>query len=120
MANRIKEFRNRLKLSQEKLARAVGTTNQHIGYLERGERSLTQKWLNRLAPVLQCTPAELLGERSVTAEEKELLDNLDSIPPKQRLMLIEMVRSMAEGTRQTPLLCPDNADGSDKKNKTVF
>lgn len=60
MNNRIKELREQLKMSQEDLAQAVGTTNQQIGRLEKSRRNLTQKWMERLAPALHVRPPELL------------------------------------------------------------
>lgn len=47
-------------MSQEDLAKAVGTAGNVIGLLESGERGLSDKWLRRLAPALGTTPGFLL------------------------------------------------------------
>lgn len=60
MSNRIKELRDLLGLSQQRLAELANTTNQQIGRLESGSRKLSQDWMERLAPVLGVNPAELL------------------------------------------------------------
>ena len=58
--NRIRELRKALGMSQGALANLVGTTNTQISRLENGERQLTQKWMQRLAPALRCAPADLM------------------------------------------------------------
>lgn len=60
MSNRIKELRERRGLTQEKLAEVAQTTRSQIVKLERGERRLTVDWMRRLAPFLDCLPADLL------------------------------------------------------------
>lgn len=66
MSNNIKLYRDRLEWSQGKLASAVGTTAQMIGYLESGKRRLTDKWMERIASALGVAPADLmLSSRSV-------------------------------------------------------
>jgi transcriptional regulator with XRE-family HTH domain len=62
MANRIRQLRKANGLSQQQLAEATGTSNQMIGYLERGERGLTVDWMEKIAAALQVTPADLLSE----------------------------------------------------------
>lgn len=61
--NRIAELRVARGLSQEDLAREVGTSNQQISKLERGQGRLTVEWMLRLAPVLGVEPAELMTAR---------------------------------------------------------
>jgi phage repressor protein C with HTH and peptisase S24 domain len=60
MNNRIREIRKKLKLTLEQVAEAAGTTNQHLGMLERGKRGLTLEWMERIAPALGVEVAELL------------------------------------------------------------
>lgn len=62
--NRIYELRTKLGWSQEQLAKATNTTNQQIGRLEKGQRQLTQTWLNRFARVFGCDPADILPASS--------------------------------------------------------
>lgn len=62
MGNRIAELRKRRKLSQTKLAKRVGTGRSTIAKLESGEMNLNQRWMNRLAPVLETAPLDLLGD----------------------------------------------------------
>ena len=58
--NNLKAWRHFRKLSQEELAEKVGTTGSMISMLETEQRSLSAKWLRRLAPALGTTPGHLL------------------------------------------------------------
>ena len=61
MDNRIKEFRTKAKLPMWRLAELVGSTQQQISRLERGERPLTDVWMVRLSKPLQCRPQDLIA-----------------------------------------------------------
>jgi transcriptional regulator with XRE-family HTH domain len=58
--NRIKEIRESRGLSQEALAKEVETSQPQIRRLENGERSLTEKWMRKIAEALDVHPADLL------------------------------------------------------------
>lgn len=58
--NRLRDIRKQRKLTLQQVAEACGTTNQMVSLLERGDRKLTVEWLEKLAPVLGVTVAELL------------------------------------------------------------
>ncbi len=62
MGNRIAELRKRRGLSQTKLADRLGTGRSTIAKLESGEMNLNQRWMNKLAPVLEAAPLDLLGD----------------------------------------------------------
>src|SRR5690606_4870941 len=47
--NGIAEQRERKGLNKSDLARRIGTTRQQMGRLERGERTLTRDWAERIA-----------------------------------------------------------------------
>jgi transcriptional regulator with XRE-family HTH domain len=59
-ARRVREFRQRLGLSQDELAHKAGLHRTYIGAIERNERNITLRTLARLAVALRCCPAELL------------------------------------------------------------
>lgn len=58
--NMIRSLREKLDISQEKLAARVGTSQPQIKRLEAGERKLTKEWAERIAPHLGVNPEELL------------------------------------------------------------
>ena len=47
-------------VSQAKLAKAAGTSQQQIGKLVHGEREMTALWAEKLAPLLKASPEQLV------------------------------------------------------------
>lgn len=62
ISNNIKTERLKQKLSQRKLAEIIGTSQQQIDLLEKGDRKLTLEWIERIAEGLGISPFELLPE----------------------------------------------------------
>jgi putative transcriptional regulator len=57
--NRIKEFRQKLDLSQEELAGAVGVSRQSINSIERGRYTPSLPLALRIARLFECSTDEL-------------------------------------------------------------
>jgi transcriptional regulator with XRE-family HTH domain len=62
VGHRIRVRRVDLTMSQEDLAEALGISQGYLSNLERGQRSLDVKLLERIAQALKCSMAALLGE----------------------------------------------------------
>jgi transcriptional regulator with XRE-family HTH domain len=62
MANHVKARRKELKLTQQDIADAAGTTKATVMKLERGHMQLTENWLQRLSVPLKCRPEDLIME----------------------------------------------------------
>jgi transcriptional regulator with XRE-family HTH domain len=58
----IRRRREAAGLSQEKLADACGLHRTYVGSVERGERNLSIRNLQRICSALRCTASELLAE----------------------------------------------------------
>lgn len=56
---KIRTLRKRAGLTQEQLAKAAGVSTNFIGYIERGERTLSIQTLERIAQVLEVIPRDL-------------------------------------------------------------
>lgn len=56
----IRALRRERKLSQEQLADSIGVHRTYMGGVERGERNLTLRSLERLAERIGVDPVELL------------------------------------------------------------
>ncbi|HVY13139.1 MAG TPA: helix-turn-helix transcriptional regulator, partial [Alphaproteobacteria bacterium] len=60
MKNNIRALREEQGWSQEKLAKAAGTSAPQINRLEKSQRRLTQEWMMKIAGALGCHPSDLL------------------------------------------------------------
>lgn len=61
MQSRIREIRKAKGMTLQQVADKIGTTAQTIGRLETGMRTLSIRWVNRIAEALGCDPGELLA-----------------------------------------------------------
>jgi transcriptional regulator with XRE-family HTH domain len=62
LGRRLREYRQGRGLSQEALANVLGYHRTYIGGLERGERNLTLKAVERIAALLDVEPLDLIGD----------------------------------------------------------
>lgn len=98
--NRIRELRHARGMTTVELADCSGTSNQQIGRLERGERRLTQDWMERLGAALGCAPWELLpAAPALTQEEQQALLDLQALDPETRRSYLEHLRQLARLSR---------------------
>jgi transcriptional regulator with XRE-family HTH domain len=73
LPNRIRHFRKRRGWTLEYVALEIGTSINHVSFLEKGKRPLTQDWMRRFASLFGITPGELLppSENAFTLDDKE-------------------------------------------------
>lgn len=64
LGRNLRAVRDGRGLSQEAFALALGVHRTYMGGLERGERNLTLKAVERIADVLDIDPLDLLTEQS--------------------------------------------------------
>lgn len=62
MSNHLRKRRKELKLTLDKVARAVGSTKATVMKLERGHMNLTETWMKKLAVPLQCDPRDFIAK----------------------------------------------------------
>lgn len=65
MTNNLRLLRLKAKLSQDALAKRMGTTRSQFVKLERGERRLTDQWITRAAQALGVQPSALIERATV-------------------------------------------------------
>jgi transcriptional regulator with XRE-family HTH domain len=63
LGRNLRTHRQKLGLSQEAFAQELQVHRTYMGALERGERNLTLRSVERLAAQLEVDPLELLRER---------------------------------------------------------
>lgn len=95
--NYLKAWREHRKMTQAKLAEAIGTTGAVISLLEAGERRLSDKWLLKIAPVLKTRPGHLL-ELDPTDAENDILDIWADIPEEQQDQAREVLKTFRAKT----------------------
>jgi transcriptional regulator with XRE-family HTH domain len=90
--NHLKAWRLFRHLTQEELADQVDTTKAVISNLETGSRGLSDKWLRRLAPVLNTSPGYLL-DHDPNDLPTDVLDIWAEIPVEQREQALKVLQS---------------------------
>ena len=106
VADRIKNRRLELHLSQEELAKKAGYTDKtSISKLENAGDTVSMKQINRLAPALECTSAYLMGWEGIgsilynylsdntdpTPEEKEMIKRFRRITPQTQKIVTNII-----------------------------
>ncbi|MEI6728330.1 MAG: helix-turn-helix transcriptional regulator [bacterium] len=61
LGQKIREYRQKKGISQEKLALLAGLHRNYIGALERGEKNVSYTTILKILEVLEISFAELLG-----------------------------------------------------------
>jgi len=95
---RIRNYRNNLKLNQEALAEKAGLHNTYIGQLERGEKNATLESIEKIAKALDL-PLEILFEKIITGNTKneyaaECYDIISSLPISEQKVILELIKKM--------------------------
>lgn len=111
----LRHFRVQAGLSQQALATAAGTSQPQIKRLEAGERTLSKKWAEQLAPHLGVTaemllfpPTTLDGEPEKTA----LITGALRSSPKSNAVLLEAPETVDTSAFKGPRNVPVYGTGS--------
>jgi transcriptional regulator with XRE-family HTH domain len=96
-ANHLRAWREARGYTQAQLAALVNTTDNVISMLESGDRQLTPKWLQRLAPILGATPGFIL-DYDPGDLDLEILDAAHHIPEARKAEALRILRVLGTGT----------------------
>lgn len=77
--SKVRELREKIGISQGRLAEMIGTTQSQITRIETGSRKMTKKWAVLIAPVLGVDPAELMFDDVAPGREPRLYSNAPNI-----------------------------------------
>jgi transcriptional regulator with XRE-family HTH domain len=102
--NYVRVWREHRRMTQSKLAEAIGTTGAVISLIEAGERRLSDKWANLIAPVLGTRPGHLF-DTDPNDVDTDILEIWTSIPAERRDQAREVLRTF----RGAPKLAPANS-----------
>lgn len=95
LGKRIREERKKLNLTQEQLAELVNVSTTYIGFVERGERTITLAKLVNIANALGVSVDYLLCDSvspDATVQETLLLKLFSSANQKEKNLILEMTK----------------------------
>jgi transcriptional regulator with XRE-family HTH domain len=96
--NRIRELREARGISQAELARRAHVTPSALNKVEMGRRGLDQQWMDRLAEVLDCAPADLLPDHQnpdrPKGQEHALLSMYRAADEMQKRQILALARAL--------------------------
>ena len=104
----IKSERLRNKLSQEEVAKAIGSTKQAVYKYETGiVTNIPMDKIAQMAQLFGVTPAYIMGWEEETPEEPKLsegerlvLEAFRQIPEEQQKHFLEMIRAYANSLKK--------------------
>lgn len=91
--NFLRAWREYRQMTQEELAAKVKTNANMIGYLEKGERGLSAKWLRRLAPALDTAPGMILDHDPHLLDD-DIVEIWMTSSTRQKRQLAEIARTI--------------------------
>lgn len=98
---RIRYFRKLKSLSQEKLAWEAGINPAFLGELERGQKSLTLKTLEKITDALSIQLYELFAGPGTLPDENDkelsnIMESLRALPPQQIHQMSVIIQTILE------------------------
>jgi transcriptional regulator with XRE-family HTH domain len=93
--NHLREWREFRSLTQTQLAETIGTKGSVISLLESGSRSLSDKWLRRIAPALNTTPGHLL-DHNPNDLPTDVLDVWADVPEERREQALQVLSTFRQ------------------------
>lgn len=97
LGKRIRQERILAGMTQEQLAEAVNVSSTYIGYIERGERSVTLDKLIQLANVFHVSVDFLLQDSvsfPTSASDTQLLRLWNSASSEQKNLILSLIKSV--------------------------
>ncbi len=97
----IKEMRKRKGLSQVKLAKMAGISQAALSAIERLDNTPSTYTIKKIADVLNCTVAELLGEEKevqtdqLTSDERKIIKIYRDLNNEWKRMLLQTAESFS-------------------------
>lgn len=98
---RIREERIKQNYTQEQLAEKLNVSTTYVGYIERGERTITLAKLVDLSNILHVSVDYLLADSvpaSPSANEKLWLQLLASATEEEQELILEMTKLLLKRT----------------------
>lgn len=104
-ANNIQQFREAKGWSRPQLGERMGTSGQQIERLEKGQRKLTQDWIDKAAKAIGVSPSDIITPLDDLSDPVLIIREEPDIPPTRSsedgsvsLRHIDMSLSMGDGS----------------------
>ena len=97
--DRVRDLRKAQGLSQEDLAEKADLHYTYIGGVERGERNLSLKSIERIALALKMDIGELFSQRSSTKEGTEgnkIIGEINKIIETKNTVVLQLIRQLVK------------------------
>ena len=91
--NHLRAWREHRGLTQSQLAESVGTNANMIHYLEKGERSLSARWMRDLSRPLHINPGWLI-DVDPTNVDSDILDIFGKADPRTKVEIITIANAL--------------------------
>lgn len=99
LAERVRERRKALGLTQEQLAELAGLSTNFLARMEMSGRTPSLATLTRIADALEVRVSDLLTEDHIgewQAEATEIAEALDSLSSPDSALAVELIRSVID------------------------
>ena len=93
VGNRIRFLREKVKMSQNKLAEWAGISQTHLRRVELGQAGITVEHLQLICDALNISMKEFFD---VSNEKEELTDVISTLTPKQKKLLTEFLKTITQ------------------------
>ena len=97
--NYLRPWREYKGLTQARLAEAIGTTGAVISLIEAGERRLSDKWANKIGPVLGIRPG-FLFDTDPNDLDTDIMEIWTEIPEERRDQAREVLKTFRVKARE--------------------
>lgn len=103
LGNRIREARERRRLTQEKLSEVVDISPTHMSVLERGVKGMKLSTFIKIANALDVSADELLQDELTHESQLHCIilhELIDELPAVEQRKLVHMIKAYAEAYKK--------------------
>ena len=103
MGNRIRDRRNEISMSQEKVVEQVGIITNTVSRIEGGQSAMSIEIFIKMVQILGVDANELLGVSSQTKEDgqcREMFCRIRHLKQGEQTVVLQTMEALVDGLRQ--------------------
>ena len=104
LGNRIRDRRQELRLSQEKVAEKAGISANTVSRIEGGQSAMSIEIFIKMVQILGVDADELLGENGLVTEEdeeyQEMFCRIRHLKHSEQTVVLQTMEALVDGLRQ--------------------